>query len=175
MKSPTLSLDEGAYDLEEEDHTHQTNIWDYTPDEAELNFNADIRETFAEYFVEHFANYEKFIIVPKQNYEQWQNNREQFQNFDKTVYLSDQPASSQAFYSAFLETSIFSVFVDDKIVELYQPEKSRPSVVKFDSWVERHRDKSGLAKPPLTPGYRTSQCSKHLVCAVSFSVVGERE
>lgn len=159
LKSPTLSLDEGAYDLDDEDHTHQPSEWDYAPDKSELCFTTDIRELFAEYFVEHFANYEKFIIMPKQNYIQWQKNREQFQNFDKTAYLSDQPLNSQAFYSAFLETSIFTIFVDDKIVAVYQPEKCKPSLCMFDLHIERHLDKSGLAKPPSTPGYRTtSKC-----------------
>ena len=155
LKSPTLSVDEGAYDLDDEDHAHQPSQWDYVPDKADVTFSADMRELFAEYFVEHFANYEKFIIVPRQNYQQWQKNREQFQNFDKTAYLSDQPLVSQAFYSAFLETSIFTVFVDDKIIALFQPEQCRQNLAMFDSRIESHRDKSGLAKPP-TPGYRTS-------------------
>ena len=159
MKSPTLSLDEGTYDLDDEDHTHQTNEWDYTPDQSETSFATAIREVFADYFVEHFINYEKFIIMPKQNYQQWQKNREQFQNFDKTAYLSDQPLNCREFYSAFLETSIFSLFVDSKIVGVYQPEKCEQQLVRFDSHVEQYREKSGLPKLPITPGYRsTSQC-----------------
>lgn len=163
MKSPTPSVDEGAYDLDDEDHTHQTGEWDHTPDRAATAFASDIRELFAEYFVEHFANYEKFIIMPKQSFLQWQKNREQFQNFDKTAYISDQPLDGQAFYSAFLETSIFTIFVDGKIIAVYQPEKCGHSLARFDSQVERHLDKSGLAKPPSTPGYRTSsECSVRL-------------
>ena len=156
LKSPTLSLDEGAYDLDEEDHAPHPSEWDHAPDKSELGFTADVRETLADYFVEHFSNYEKFIIMPKQNYQQWQKNREQFQNFDKTAYLSDQPLISQAFYSAFLETSIFTIFVDDKITAVYQPELCKQRLALFDSYIESHRDKSGLAKPPSTPGYRTN-------------------
>lgn len=167
LKSPTLSLDEGTYDLDDEDHAHQSSEWDFAPDKVELGFTTDIREIFVEYFVEHFTNYEKFIIMPKQNYQQWQKNREQFQNFDKTAYLSDQPLVSQAFYSAFLETSIFTVFVDDKIVAVYQPELCKRSLAMFDGFIESHRERSGLAKPP-TPGYRTSsKCvrgSMYILC-----------
>lgn len=154
--SPTLSVDEGAYDLDEEDHTHQESEWDHTPDKAVMAFASDVRELFASFFVEHFANYEKFIIMPKQVYQQWQKNREQFQNFDKTAFISDQPLDGQAFYSAFLETSIFTIFVDEKIIAVYQPEKCEQSLARFDLQVECHLDKTGLAKPPSTPGYRTN-------------------
>jgi hypothetical protein len=156
LKSPTLSVDEGAYDLEDEDRTHQSSKWDHAPDKAEVAFASDIRDLFAEFFVEHFANYEKFIIMPKQSFQQWQKNREQFQNFDKTAFISDQPLDGQAFYSAFLETTIFTIFVDRKIMAVYQPEEGTDSLTRFDMLVECHLDKSGLAKPPSTPGYRTS-------------------
>ena len=156
LKSPTLSVDEGTYDLDDEDHTHQPSEWDHTPDKAETAFALDVRELFAEYFVEHFANYEKFIIMPKQSFQQWQKNREQFQNFDKTAFISDQPLDGQAFYSAFLETSIFTIFVDGKIIAVYQPEKCAQCLARFDRLVESYLDKSGLAKPPSTPGYRTN-------------------
>lgn len=171
--SPTPSLDEGAYDLDEE--AHQGSEWDHTPNKLEASFAADIRGVFSDYFVEHFANYEKFIIMPKQNFQQWQKNREQFQNFDKTAYLSDQPLNCQAFYSAFLETSIFTIFVDDKIIAVYQPEKSKQNLVVFDSCIESHRDKSGLAKPPSTPGYRTnSRFPLHYASISNFQVPVDR-
>ncbi len=155
LKSPTVSLDEGTYDLDDEDHTHQASEWDWTADKSEQAFSTDVREVFAEYLVECFINYEKFIIVPKQSFEQWQSNREQFQNFDKTAYLSDQPLNSQEFYSALLETSIFSVFVDDKISSVYQPETCRKCLAQFDARIDQHRERSGLANPPPTPGYRS--------------------
>lgn len=160
LKSPTLS--EGAFDLEDDDPTQEN--WNFIPDKSEAEFASAVRETFVDYFVEHFLGYEKFIIMPTQDFQQWQNNREQFQNFDKTAYLSDQRHVSKPFFSAFLETSIFSMFVDDKIVALYQPEMCTPTIALFDECILSHRDRSGLANPPLTPGYRTN--SKHVVVFV---------
>ena len=145
-------MDEGAYDLDDDDHSQA--CWNYVPDKLETKFASAVRETFVGYFVEHFLNYEKFIVMPTQDFQQWQNNREQFLNFDKTAYLSDQPLISKPFFSTFLETSIFSMFVDNKIIAIFQPELCSPALALFDAWILRHRDKSGLANPPRTPGYR---------------------
>lgn len=168
--SPTLSLDEGAYDLDDEgddgpEEPSEKGEWDYSPDLSELKFATSVREVFATYFVEHFANYENFIIVPRQSYDQWQKNREQFQNFDKTAFISDQPANYREFYSAFVESSMFTSFIDDKIVTFWEPEKASHKLSLFESYVEHYREKNGLAKPPTTPGSRTH--SKFvLVCMV---------
>lgn len=164
LKSPSPSEDEGAYDLDDNDHAPKTTQWDHAPDESALAFASDVRRIFADCFVEHFANYEKFIIMPKQSYQQWQKNREQFQNFDKTAFISDQPLNCQGFYSAFLETAMFTLFVDSKIVALYQPEQCEERLAMFDTQVEKHLDKSGLAKPPTTPGYRTNSTCSVCVC-----------
>lgn len=121
---------------------------------------------FASYFVEQFANYENFIIMPQQSYEQWQANREQFQNFDKTAFISDQPANCREFFSAFVETSMFTGFIDDKIVTFWDPEKASHKLTLFEAHVESYREKSGLAKPP-TPGIRIPSewnCSKFGSC-----------
>ena len=159
--SPTLSLDEGAYDLDEEpdEASEQTPVkgeHDFIPEPREANFATAIREVFASYFVEHFANYENFIIMPKQSYDQWKKNREQFQNFDKTAFLSDQPINYRAFYAAFVESSLFTQLVDEKIVTIWEPEKAESSLRLFDARVEQYRDKSGLAKLPTTPGPKSA-------------------
>lgn len=158
--SPTLSLDEGAYDLDEEvdeasDHTSKGEH-DFVPEPRETSFAGAIREVFASYFVEHFANYENFIIMPKQSFDQWKKNREQFQNFDKMAFLSDQPTNYRAFYSAFVESTLFTQFVDQKIVMIWEPEKADHSLKLFDARVEQYRDKSGLAKLPTTPGPKSA-------------------
>lgn len=159
--SPTLSLDEGAYDLEEEpdeasDQSTNSGEYDFVTDPQETKFATSIREVFASYFVEHFANYENFIIMPKQSYDQWKKNREQFQNFDKAAFLSDQPTNYRAFYSAFVESSLFTQFVDQKIVTIWEPEKADDKLKLFDTRVEQYRDKSGLAKLPTTPGPKSA-------------------
>ena len=118
-----------------------------------------IREVFASYFV----NYENFIIMPKQSFEQWKKNREQFQNFDKMAFLSDQPTNYRAFYSAFAESSLFTQFIDQKIVTICEPEKADHSLRLFDTRVEQYIDKRGLAKLPTTPGPKSadSECNTH--------------
>ena len=152
--SPVSKVAEGAFDLDE-GLDESKSEWDCLPEQSEISFATAVREVFASYFVEHFANYENFIIVPQQSYDQWLRNREHFQNFDKTAFLSDQTTSSRPFYSAFLETSMFSLFIDEKIVTFWEPERAGRSLLVFDSRVESYRDKSGLAKPPTMPGSRS--------------------
>lgn len=174
--SPTLSLDEGAYDLEEEgdetpDHTAIKGEHDFFPDPGETNFASAIREVFASYFVEHFANYENFIIMPKQSYDQWKKNREQFQNFDKMAFLSDQPTNYRAFYSAFVESTLFTQFVDQKIVTIWEPEKADQCLRLFDARVELYRDKSGLAKLPTTPGPKSADSERVILCTFTSTLL----
>lgn len=142
---------------DDEDEQPEKNKWDYTPNKKDQQFSTAIREVFSAYFVEHFANYDNFIIVPTQTYDQWIRNREQFQNFDKTAFLSDQPTQYWPFYSAFLESNMFSAFIDEKVTSMWLPEKASQRLLVFDSRVETYLDKTGLAKPPTTPmGSRNS-------------------
>ncbi len=151
-------IDEGACDLEggddEEGFMGDHGDWGYSPDMHEARFANSVREVFASYFVEHFANYENFIIMPTQTYDQWVRNREQFQNYDKTAFLSDQPSNCWPFYAAFLESAKFASFIDQKIVMFWEPDKVGQSLKVFDARAEAYRDKSGLPKPPTTPGSR---------------------
>jgi len=79
-------------------------------------------------------------------------NRDQFQNFDNSAFISDQPANCREFYSAFVESSMFTSFIDDKLVSCWCPEKTGQKLRLFENRVESYKDKSGLAKPPTTPG-----------------------
>lgn len=49
-----------------------------------------------------------------QDQEQWINNKESVQNFDKASFLSEQP-DNYPFLSQFIETQMFTNFVDSKI------------------------------------------------------------
>ena len=150
--SPTTGEVEASPDRnykEEEEAETEKSVTD-----NDLEFSGAIRSVFCEYFVEHFANYEHFIIMPNQTYNQWLRNREQFQNFDKTAFLSDQPIVSRAFYSAFLETSMFSAFIDQKLISTWDPDNTSNNLVLFDNYIESHRHNSGI---PTTPsGVTTS-------------------
>ncbi len=174
--SPTASLDEGTYELEEEEEPVASGT-----DQSDAQFATAIRDVFAGYFVEQFSNYENFIIVPQQSYEQWTQNREQFQNFDKTAFISDQPANCHEFFSAFVESCMFTSFIDDKIISLWDPVKASQRLTLFDSRVERYRERSGLAKPPTTPGSRnpskpslvTQRTLSHCVCVCVLGLSSE--
>ena len=103
-------------------------------------------------------------MVPTQTYEQWIKNREQFQNFDKTAFLSDQPNHHWPFYAAFLESSMFTTFIDEKVTSMWHPEKASQQLALFDSRVEAFRDKTGLGKSPTTPGLGSRSSSKSTPC-----------
>ena len=151
-------IDEEAEGENDEDGI-QDSQWSYSTDVNEARFTSGIREAFVTYFVEHFANYENFVIMPTQTYDQWIRNREQFQNFDTTAFLSDQPSNYWTFYAAFLETAMFTAFIDQKITMFWEPDKVGQNLKLFDSQVEAYRDKSGLPKLPTTPGSRSeSEC-----------------
>lgn len=81
----------------------------------EIKFNIAIREMFLRRLVHLFANFEKFIIQNTQDKEEWINNRDSMQNFDKTSFLSDQSKYAIPFLSLFLETQMFATFIDNKI------------------------------------------------------------
>ena len=47
--------------------------------------------------------------------EQWLATRETMQNFDKATFLSDQPKQHLPFLSRFIESQMFTTFIDQKI------------------------------------------------------------
>ena len=137
-------------------------VWDYHLDNMEVAFANTIRTTFLNYFAERFTSYEHFVIQPQQSYDQWLRNREQFQNFDKTAFLSDQSPQHWPFYSAFLETSMFSAFIDKKIISACEPSHTDACLPIFDSSIENFLNTNGIPvgpTPPQTPS--TCTCKSH--------------
>ena len=98
-----------------DDGSTMTCHWDYQPDSRELDFAVAIRGIFVDYFLRHFSAYDSFIIMPRQSYEQWINNREQFNNFDRASFLSDKLLHDRPFFSAFSETSMFTALIDSRL------------------------------------------------------------
>jgi hypothetical protein len=95
-----------------------------------MQFSQCIRELFLLKFVQMFASYEKFVIVPNienNKIETWWTNREYSGNFDSKMFLIDQPSPRLPFLSHFIATQMFVSFVDLKIVSSLQNEKE-PSV-----------------------------------------------
>ncbi|XP_026550881.1 DENN domain-containing protein 5B isoform X1 [Notechis scutatus] len=109
-------------------------------DEQELKdykLNVQLREVFANRFMQMFSDYEAFVIQAAQDRESWLTNREQMQNFDKASFLSDQPEPYLPFLSHFIETQMFATFIDNKIMS--QWEEKDPFLRVFDSRIEKMR------------------------------------
>jgi hypothetical protein len=95
-----------------------------------LIVNSSIREIFLHYFLQMFCSYESFVIHLNQDMESWLNNRESMQNFDRTSFLSDHPESHLPFLSAFIETQMFTSYIDNKVFS--QWEDPDPNLYIFD-------------------------------------------
>ncbi|XP_021707932.1 DENN domain-containing protein 5A isoform X3 [Aedes aegypti] len=82
----------------------------------DLRLNNSVREIFLNRFVQMFAAYEHFVILPNQDRDEWLSNRESLHNFDKASFLSDQPQHHRPFLSQFLESQMFVTLIDNKIM-----------------------------------------------------------
>ncbi|KAK7896197.1 hypothetical protein WMY93_021522 [Mugilogobius chulae] len=99
--------------------------------------NIQIREVFAGRFTAMFGRYDQFVINSSFDLDSWLSNREGSCNFDKGSFLSVQPASHLTFMSRFLETAMFSSFVDGKVISRWADRE--PMQQLFDSRLERER------------------------------------
>lgn len=88
----------------------------------DLRLNNSIREIFLNRFVQIFATYENFVIMPNQDKNEWLTNRESLQNFDKASFLSDQQQHHRPFLSRFLESQMFATLIDNKIMSVWDSE-----------------------------------------------------
>ncbi|XP_022697417.1 DENN domain-containing protein 5B-like isoform X4 [Varroa jacobsoni] len=109
----------------------------------ELCINNAVREIFLNRFLSMFCGYEQFVVHPPSekkttpeelspnlaDIESWlSNNREtSLQNFDKTSFLSDQPQQHLAFLSKFIETQMFTSFIDAKVLQTQQETADKSS------------------------------------------------
>ncbi|XP_041852569.1 DENN domain-containing protein 5B-like [Melanotaenia boesemani] len=112
----------------------------FKEEEEELKtakLNIQLREVFAVRFAAMFGRYEEFIIHSALDLDSWLSNREGTISFDKGSFLSVQPATHLHFLSRFLETSMFSSFVDGKIISRWADRE--PLQQLFDSRLERER------------------------------------
>ncbi|XP_028263209.1 DENN domain-containing protein 5B-like [Parambassis ranga] len=99
--------------------------------------NIQLREVFASRFAAMFGRYEEFVIHSALDLDSWLSNREGTFSFDKGSFLSVQPATHLHFLSRFLETSIFTSFVDGKVISRWADRE--PLQLLFDSRLERER------------------------------------
>lgn len=112
----------------------------FEEDDDELKaakLNIQMREVFAGRFAAMFGRYEEFVIQSALDLDSWLSNKEGSFSFDKGSFLSAQPASRLTFMSRFLETSMFSSFVDGKLISRWA--EREPMQQLFDSRLERER------------------------------------
>jgi hypothetical protein len=110
-----------------------------TPEEKFQHSSANnlaIRTTFLDHLCKLLQNYDKFVLYPPDR-ETWESNRDNLDNFDRDVFLCDQAEQNLTFLSRFLETHMFSSFVDSKILCSFNI--SSEAVAHFDSRIEELR------------------------------------
>ena len=120
----------------------------------EMVCNNYIREIFLHYFLQIFSSYESFVILPGGDMESWISNRESMQTYDKAAYLSDQPLSHLPFLSAFIETQMFTTFIDNKILAQWEDED--PHLRVFETRLRYFKEKTGDQREPQH--HRHSMC-----------------
>lgn len=109
----------------------------------DMRFNNSVREIFLNRFVQMFAAYENFVILPNQDREEWLTNRESLQNFDKASFLSDQQQHHRPFLSQFLESQMFATLIDNKIMASFQNSEVDTNLQLFDTRIKILRSVAG--------------------------------
>uniref|UniRef100_A0A1Y1MV99 UDENN domain-containing protein n=1 Tax=Photinus pyralis TaxID=7054 RepID=A0A1Y1MV99_PHOPY len=129
----------------------------------DLRFNNSIREIFLNRFVHIFQSYENFIILPNQrDKDDWFNNRDSVQNFDKAAFLSDQPEQHRLFLWRFLETQMFATLIDNKILSVWGEIDN--NLIIFDNRIKYLKQRYGgenlmrsLTYEPCTSAHETQK------------------
>ncbi|XP_065582616.1 DENN domain-containing protein 5B-like isoform X2 [Artemia franciscana] len=103
----------------------------------DMHFNNEIRESILNRFAVIFGAYENFVVQTNQDKETWLNSRESSHNFDKTAFLSDQPRQHLPFLSRFIESQMFTTFIDQKILQGFGEHHSL--VQLFDQRVQKYK------------------------------------
>ena len=129
----------------------------------ENEFNIAVREIFANRFTQMLVDYEQFVILPQQTKDDWFNNRDQMQNFDKAAFLSDQSESILQFMTLFVETQGFASLIDMKIMALW--DDCDPRLAYFDKRIDKLKVKLGIIRSSVyekcTSIPQASKCSSY--------------
>lgn len=134
----------------------------------EMRMNNAIREVFLNRFCWLLYSYEHFVIGAACNdKETFFANRDSMANFDKAAFLSDQPDSNLPFLAAFLETQMFTSFVDAKIISHW--EKPDENLLLFDTRLQALKERHGLQM------VRTPTYEKALPFHVTEDAIAKRE
>lgn len=133
---------------------------------SDLIFNSAIREIFLHYFLQMFRSYESFVINSSPDLETWLSNRETMQNFDRAAFLSDHPESHLPFLSAFIESQMFTTFIDNKILSQWEDMDSNLRV--FES---RLRDFRDLQEQRVRRFYRSGAAKEAGILSIEYIVI----
>ncbi|WKX95213.1 hypothetical protein Q1695_012012 [Nippostrongylus brasiliensis] len=117
--------------------------------------NNAIRECVLNRIVCMLYSYEHFVVGGQgcSDKEAFDESRDSLVCFDKASFLSDQPDSHLGFLAAFLETQMFTSFIDAKILSQWEPPDE--NLVLFDSRIAAMREKLGLSMV-RTPTYEST-------------------
>jgi hypothetical protein len=111
---------------------------------VQVQFAQCMRELFLQKFVEMFASYEKYVIIPSLSSDQidtWWKSREYAGNFDSKMFLIEQPSQYLPFLTHFLPSQMFVSFIDLKIISLIDTSKpADPAVRIFDERIKQFKE-----------------------------------
>ncbi|KAJ7998153.1 hypothetical protein DPEC_G00219640 [Dallia pectoralis] len=127
----------------------------FEEEEEELKqakMNVQLREVLAGRFASLFGRYEEFVIHSAPDLDSWLSNRDGASNFDKGSFLSTQPTQHLQFLSRFLETAMFSSFVDSKVLSRWADREPLQRV--FDGRLEKDRLYDTFEDDPGNRRYR---------------------
>jgi hypothetical protein len=89
----------------------------------QISANNCLRASFVNRFAQLFSQMDAFICYPPSgkysNVDQWLAQRSSTKNFDRTMFIADQPKPHVPFLLAFMETQSFVSFVDSKIASRF--------------------------------------------------------
>uniref|UniRef100_A0A4W6E1H1 DENN/MADD domain containing 5B n=1 Tax=Lates calcarifer TaxID=8187 RepID=A0A4W6E1H1_LATCA len=150
----------------------------FEEEEEELKaakLNIQLREVFAGRFAAMFGRYEEFVIHSALDLDSWLSNREGTFSFDKGSFLSVQPATHLRFLSRFLETSMFSSFVDGKVISRWADRE--PMQQLFDNRLEKERlydtdkDSHNCHYRKCTALFESAQATEHRLLKADHTAI----
>ncbi|CAJ0587077.1 unnamed protein product, partial [Mesorhabditis spiculigera] len=131
----------------------------------EVKLSNALRETVLHRVVGMLYSYEHFVVGSSgfKDLESWEASRDSVVSFDKASFLSDQPDSHLAFLAAFLETQMFTDFIDNKIKSQWQ--KSDENLLLFDARIKelQHRLGQSMVRTPTADTTRPFAQSEELI------------
>ncbi|CAF4898604.1 unnamed protein product, partial [Rotaria sp. Silwood1] len=118
-----------------------------------ISANNCLRASFVNRFAQLFSQMDAFICYPPvgkySNVDQWLTQRSTTKNFDRTMFIADQPKPHVPFLLAFMETQSFVSFVDSKITAKFNEDNhlfglTNKHLYYFSDRIRLYRDRRDL-------------------------------